>query len=76
MKNAAYFQQTKMVNPRFKHKSIRPKQKNLFYLTNMNCNFNTLCKKSQLRFISEIKRLFGEDVYMMEYWSKKLQISL
>lgn len=75
MKNAAYFQQTVMCKSRFKHKAVKPKQLNLFYLKHMDVNFDLLNSKQKTRFVEDINRLFKNDYPMIEYWSNKLNLS-
>jgi hypothetical protein len=74
MKNAAYFQQ--MSKSRFKHKAVKPKQKNLFYLKTMNANFSLLNTKQKARFVKDINRMFGDCSHMIEYWANKLNLSI
>ena len=74
--NAAYFQQTTMIKSRFKHKAVRPKQSNLFYLKYNSCNFSLLNSKLQKKLVIDINNRFGDDLHMMEYWSKKLNLHL
>jgi len=75
MKNATYFQQTAMCKTRFKHKAVKPKQQNLFYLKHINANFDLLNSNQKARFVNDINRLFKSDYPMIEHWSKKLNLS-
>jgi hypothetical protein len=74
MKNSAYFQQ--MSKSRFKHKAVRPKQKNLFYLKTKNANFSLLNRKQQVRLVKEINRLFSDSHHMIDHWAHKLNLSV
>lgn len=76
MKNAAYFQETRWIKSRSKDQAIRPKQVNLFYLSLLNANFDILNNKQKRRFISEVNRLFGDDLRMIEHWSEKLHVPM
>jgi len=73
MKNAAYFYQTKGAK-RFKHKQIKPKQLNLFYLQVLKADFNLLNRKQQVRFVGDINRLFGDSEYMLRTFADKLNL--
>jgi len=61
----------------FSKNPFRPvPQDKIFYFTHYRRDFQKLSKKQQDRFIKDIKKFFGDDSIMMEFWEKKLNIRL
>ena len=71
--NSSYFITKKMFGK--KSRTIIPQNK-IFYFTHFRRNFQDLSTKQQERFVNDLKKFFGHDSSMVDYWERKLNIKL